>query len=92
LDTKTTQKVAHLAKLALTDDELNRISEKLTLVLGHFEKIGEVDTKGVEPLITPIDVTQVLRSDVVEQTLTPEDIVSNAPSRQGNLFKVPPIL
>jgi aspartyl-tRNA(Asn)/glutamyl-tRNA(Gln) amidotransferase subunit C len=92
LETKTTQKVAHLAKLALTDDELARISEKLTLVLRHFEKIGEVDTEGVEPLVTPIDVTQVLRSDVVEQTLAPEDIVSNAPSRQGNLFKVPPIL
>jgi aspartyl-tRNA(Asn)/glutamyl-tRNA(Gln) amidotransferase subunit C len=92
LDTKTTEKVAHLAKLALTDDELMKVSEKLTLVLSHFEKIEEVNTSGVEPLVTPIDVAQVLRSDDVEQTITAEDIVSNAPARQGNLFKVPPIL
>ena len=92
MDTKTTLKVAQLAKLKLGEEELGKITEKLTLVLGHFEKISEVNTEGVEPLVTPIEVTQVLRPDQIEQELTPDQIVANAPARQGNLFKVPPVL
>jgi len=92
LDKKTTQKVAGLARLWLSEEELDKVTEKLTLVLSHFEKISEVSTEGVEPLVTPIDVTQVLRADVVEQNYTPEQILANAPSKQGNLFKVPPVL
>jgi aspartyl-tRNA(Asn)/glutamyl-tRNA(Gln) amidotransferase subunit C len=92
LDKKTTQKVAELAKLWLSDEELDRVTEKLTLVLSHFEKISNVETTGVEPLVTPIEVTQVLRADEVGHELTPEQILANAPSKQGNLFKVPPVL
>lgn len=92
MDAKTTDKVANLARLALSAEELVKITDKLTLVLSHFEKIAEVDTSNIEPLVTPIDVTQVLRSDAVEQELGPEQILANAPARQGNLFKVPPVL
>jgi aspartyl-tRNA(Asn)/glutamyl-tRNA(Gln) amidotransferase subunit C len=92
LDTKAVLKVAQLAKLKLSEDELGKIADKLTLVLSHFEKISELNTEGIEPLVTPIEVTQVLRMDQVEQDLTPEQILANAPARQGNLFKVPPVL
>jgi len=92
LDAKTTEKVAQLAKLALNPEELVNVSEKLTLVLSHFEKIAEVNTEGIEPLVTPVFVAQDLRPDTVEQEFSPEEILANAPSRQGNLFKVPPVL
>jgi aspartyl-tRNA(Asn)/glutamyl-tRNA(Gln) amidotransferase subunit C len=92
LDTKTIQKVAHLAKLSLAPQEVSMITNKLTMVLEHFEKIAEVPTEGVEPLVTPISLDQILRSDEVCQELSPEEILENAPSRQGNLFKVPPVL
>lgn len=85
-------KIAFLARLKLSDDEKQKIADKLVLVLKHFESINEVDTNGVEPLVTPIELEQVLRVDQVIADLTPEEILKNAPAKQGNLFKVPPVI
>lgn len=85
-------KIAFLARLKLGDDEKQKIADKLALVLSHFEKISEVDTQGVEPLVTPIEIEQVLRVDQAVMELTPEEILKNAPAKQGNLFKVPPVI
>lgn len=92
MDQATTRKVAHLAKLALTDEELQKITDKLNLVLSHFEHIAEVNTEGVDPLVTPSDIPQVLRADEVSRELATEQILANAPAKQGNLFKVPPVI
>lgn len=85
-------KIAFLARLKLSDEEKQKIADKLALVLGHFEKISEVDTSGVEPLVTPVEIEQVLRLDQAVSELTPDDILKNAPAKQGNLFKVPPVI
>ena len=92
MDQKTTQNVAHLARLNLTQDELATVANKLSLILSHFEKISEVNTEGVEPLVTPTNIEQVFRVDKSEIHLTVEEITKNAPSKQGQLFKVPPVI
>lgn len=92
MDTNAVSKIAQLARLELTPDEARYISEKLTLVLKHFEAIAQVPTEGVEPLVTPVDVTYRFREDVVQKDLSVEEVMQNAPHRQGNLFKVPPVI
>ncbi|MCS6837802.1 MAG: Asp-tRNA(Asn)/Glu-tRNA(Gln) amidotransferase subunit GatC [Bdellovibrionaceae bacterium] len=92
MDREIVKKVAHLARLELSESELNAITNKLTLVLQHFEAISQVNTEGVIPLVTPVDIEYRFREDVVEGDISVDEVMQNAPSRQGNLFKVPPVI
>jgi aspartyl-tRNA(Asn)/glutamyl-tRNA(Gln) amidotransferase subunit C len=92
IDKATIEHVAKLARLKLTDDEVMEFSTQLQQVLSHFEHIKNVDTQGVEPLVTPIEIDNFLREDIEQKQFTPEEILSNAPDRSGNLFKVPPVV
>ena len=58
----------------------------------YFEQIAQVNTDGIEPLITPTDIETFWREDEVIQELTPEEILENAPDKIGNLFRVPPVI
>lgn len=91
LTTETVEKVAHLARLKLTAPEIEAIRTQLSAVLENFEKISQVDTTGVRPLVTPTDMSQTLRPDVPEQ-FDSEKLLSNAPEKSGRLFKVPPVV
>ena len=62
------------------------------MVIQHFEKISQVDTKGVEPLITPVEIEAFWREDEAKQSFTADEMTANAPARAGNLFKVPPVV
>jgi aspartyl-tRNA(Asn)/glutamyl-tRNA(Gln) amidotransferase subunit C len=86
------QKIAHLARLQLTPEEASEMSEQLSKVISHFDEISALNTHGIEPLITPSDIEYTLREDVVEQKFSAEEMVANAPDKQGNLFKVPPVV
>lgn len=88
----TVQHVAKLARLKLTDDEISAFSNQLSVVLENFEKIAQVDTNGVEPLITPTDMTMILREDVADTNVSSEKFLKNAPEKSGHLFKVPPVV
>jgi aspartyl-tRNA(Asn)/glutamyl-tRNA(Gln) amidotransferase subunit C len=92
VDSESIKKTAQLAKLALTDKELSEVTEQLTLILKHFEKISEIPTENIEPLLTPTEIEIFLREDVVQQELSSDEILQNAPSSQGHLFKVPPVV
>jgi aspartyl-tRNA(Asn)/glutamyl-tRNA(Gln) amidotransferase subunit C len=92
LDRATVMKVAHLARLHLSEEEAIRISEGLNKSLEYFNQIALVDTRGVEPLVTPSSIEPYLRPDEVIKDCSTEELLANAPSREGQLFAVPPVL
>ncbi len=86
------QKIANLARLQLTQEQANEFSEQLSKIILHFDEISSINTEGVEPLITPSEIEYTLREDSVKQNFHAEEMVANAPDKQGNLFKVPPVV
>jgi len=91
LTRETVEKVSHLARLKLSEDEMKAFSNQLSAVLENFEQLAKVDTTGVEPLVTPSEISPHLRPDVADTT-DGEKILSNAPEKSGRLFKVPPVV
>lgn len=92
IDQKTIEHIAKLARLDVTAEEAQEYSAQLSKALGFFEQISKVDTKGVEPLITPTEIEAYWRVDEPKSEFTAEEITANAPDRMGNLFKVPPVV
>lgn len=92
IDKKTIEHIAKLARLQLTEEEVAEYGEQLSKALGHFQQISKVNTIGVEPLVTPTEIEAYWREDVVQREFTAEEMTANAPSRAGNLFKVPPVV
>ncbi|MGZ5280367.1 MAG: Asp-tRNA(Asn)/Glu-tRNA(Gln) amidotransferase subunit GatC [Pseudobdellovibrionaceae bacterium] len=92
IDQKTIEHIAKLARLYVTAEEAKLYGEQLSKVLGQFEQISKVDTKGIEPLVTPTDMNAFWREDVVVKEHTAEEMVANAPQKTGNLFTVPPVV
>lgn len=92
IDPKTIEHVAKLAKLQMSAEEAQKYSEQLSKALAYFEQISKVDTKGIEPLVTPSQLEAFWRPDEAHKELSAEEIVANSPERMGNLFKVPPVV
>jgi aspartyl-tRNA(Asn)/glutamyl-tRNA(Gln) amidotransferase subunit C len=84
--------LARLARLALTDDELDSYAGQLDAILGHVSQIQAVDVTGVEPTDNPLKDVNVFRSDVVEPCLTQEQALAEAPKSAEGRFAVPRIL
>jgi aspartyl-tRNA(Asn)/glutamyl-tRNA(Gln) amidotransferase subunit C len=81
--------VARLARLELTEEEVARMSDELSAVLGHIEKIGELDLHGVPPTTHVVEVSNALRPDVVAPSLPREVALENAPAVADGGFRVP---
>ncbi len=92
IDKKTVDHIAKLARLEVSEAQAQEYSEQIGKVLKYFEQIEAIDTKGIEPLVSPTDIESFWREDVVAQELTAEEITANAPEKIGNLFKVPPVV
>jgi aspartyl-tRNA(Asn)/glutamyl-tRNA(Gln) amidotransferase subunit C len=84
--------VAKLARLEISGDEEIKYQKHFNEIFKYFEEISVVDTSQVEPLTTPTDLELVFREDFNEQGFSSEEAMSNAPERQGNLFRVPPVV
>ncbi len=84
--------VAHLARLALTPEEEQKIGAQLSSVLGYIEKLKEVDVSGVEPTAHAFPLVNVTRPDEVRPPLSHEDALRNAPAQANGLFIVPKIV
>jgi aspartyl-tRNA(Asn)/glutamyl-tRNA(Gln) amidotransferase subunit C len=82
--------VARLARLALTDEEVERLGAQLSAILEAVGKVAELDLEGVEPTSHPLDLANVWAEDEPRPSLTPEDVFANAPDREADFFKVPP--
>ena len=92
IDDKTIEQIAKLARLSITHEEALEFKQQLNKVLEHFQQISKIDTEGVEPLVTPVEIDFYVRSDTSFRETTTEEILSNAPDKAGNLFKVPPVV
>jgi len=89
IDREQVLHVARLARLQLTEDELQRMSSELSDVLGHIEKIDELDLDGVPPTTHVVDVANALRSDDVAPSLPREVALEQAPAVADGGFLVP---
>jgi aspartyl-tRNA(Asn)/glutamyl-tRNA(Gln) amidotransferase subunit C len=92
LSMEDVRQVARLARLALDDAKLARLTPQLESILEYVAKITEVDVKGVAPMAHALPLANVLREDVVEASLPIEQVLQNAPETDGRFFKVPKIL
>jgi len=81
--------VARLARLELTDDEVSRMSEQLSGILDHIEKIGELDLEGVPPTSHVVEVTNALREDEPRPSWPREQVLDAAPAVAADGFEVP---
>ncbi len=84
--------IAHLARVALTEEEITRMSEQLSHLLEHFEVLQQVDTEGVSPTAQSVDLQSVMRGDDIKPSLPQDDVLANAPRREGDYFRVKPVL
>ena len=86
------RKVAKLARLNLPDDKIATYTEQLESILGYVSQLEQVDTTGVPETTRAVEVTNVTRQDGVNPTPVREDILNQAPQREGDFFRVPKIL
>jgi aspartyl-tRNA(Asn)/glutamyl-tRNA(Gln) amidotransferase subunit C len=81
--------VARLARLALTDEELDRFAGQLDAILEAVGKVSELDLTGVEPTLHPLELSNVWAEDEPRPSLPAEDALANAPEVEDNAFRVP---
>ncbi len=84
--------VAHLARIALTPAEEQKIGAQLGNILGYIEKLRELDVSGVEPTAHAVPLSNVTRRDEIQPSLPQEEALRNAPSQANGLFLVPKIV
>ena len=82
--------VAHLARLELRDEELERLGSQLNDIIAAVSKVAELDLSDVPPTSHPLDVVNVWADDEPRPSLPVDDALRNAPEREGSYFKVPP--
>ena len=89
----TREEVLHVAKLArleLTDDEVERLTGELSAILEAVSKVSELDLSDVPPTSHPLELVNAWAEDEQRPSLPLDDVFANAPAREGDLFKVPP--
>jgi len=82
--------VARLARLALSDDEIDRLGAQLNAILEAVGKVSELDLADVEPTAHPLDLVNVWAEDEPQSSLPVEEALANAPDREAGFFRVPP--
>lgn len=89
---KDVQHVAKLARLQLSPEEEGTFTEQMNAILQYAEKLNELDTENVKPTTHVLQVSNVMREDVVKESLTQEEALLNAPEDEDGHFKVPAVL
>ena len=84
--------VARLARLAVSDEELERMRAEMSAILDYMDKLRALDTKGVEPTSHSVPLRNVMREDEPMPSLPLDDMLANAPDRDGDTFRVPRII
>jgi aspartyl-tRNA(Asn)/glutamyl-tRNA(Gln) amidotransferase subunit C len=92
MDTKTVARIAHLARLKVPEEELQRVAGELGSILKFVEQLDEVDVTGIEPLASVNDASLRVRADVVTDGNRVADILSNAPEQTAGFFVVPKVI
>jgi aspartyl-tRNA(Asn)/glutamyl-tRNA(Gln) amidotransferase subunit C len=84
--------IAALARMGISEAEIEKAREQLSNILENFEVLKEVDTTNVPPTAQSIHLQNVMRDDNPRESLPAEDVLANAPDREGDLFKLRPVL
>ncbi|MDI3335322.1 Asp-tRNA(Asn)/Glu-tRNA(Gln) amidotransferase subunit GatC [Defluviimonas aestuarii] len=92
IDTDTARKVAHLARIAVKEDDLPALAGELSAVLAFMEQLNEVDVEGVEPMTSVTPMRLKRRADVVTDGNMVDKILSNAPDAREGFFAVPKVV
>jgi len=92
IDSKTVDKLAELAKLEFDDASKEEIIKDLNRIVSFVEKLNELDTSSVEPLVYLTEDTNVMRDDIVKQEITQAEALKNAPKRDSDYIKVPKVI
>lgn len=92
ISVKDVEYLALLARLKLNPEELERFSKELGEILAYVEKLKTAKTEGIPPTSHVLNLSNVFREDKVKPSLTPEEALANAPSKEGPFFKVPKII
>ncbi len=92
VDTATVKRVARLARIAVTEEETERLRGDLNAILGFVEQLNEVDVTGVEPMTSVRPMEMKKRDDVVTDGGYPDKIVANAPVTTDDFFVVPKVV
>lgn len=92
VDLKTVKRVAHLARIAVSEDDAVKMQGELNAILGFVEQLDEVDISGVEPMTSVTPMAMKKRVDVVTDGDMADRIVANAPSTIENFFLVPKVV
>ncbi len=92
IEIETVERMAKMARLNLSGSQLHEYTQQMSTVLKYFEEISLVDTRGIEPMVTPSEIESFWREDVAKNEYSAEEMVANAPLRSGSLFKVPQVV
>ena len=85
-------RTAQLARLEVPNDEIERTSVALSAILDYFEKLGEIDVSGVEPMVHAVAISLRLREDALNPHLMLDEALAAAPESQGSFFEVPRVI
>lgn len=89
---KDVEHIAKLANLKFDESEMEKLTGEMNKILLYMEKLNEVDTSSVEPLSHPVEMDNVLREDVVQKSISTEDALKNASSKDDKYFYVPKVI
>jgi len=92
VDSATVRRIAHLARIAVADDEVEHLKGELNAILAFVEQLSEVDVKGVEPMTSVTPMAMKKRADVVTDGDNAEAVLKNAPESADNFYLVPKVV
>ena len=92
VDAQTVRRIAHLARIAVKDDEVEHLRGEINAILEFVEQLSEVNVAGVEPMTSVTPMIMKKRADVVTDGDDADAVLRNAPAREGNYFAVPKVV
>lgn len=92
VDAATVRRIAHLARIAVAEAEVESLKSELNVILAFVEQLSEVDVAGVEPMTSVTPMAMMQRDDVVTEGGIPDDIIKNAPATEDHFFLVPKVV
>jgi aspartyl-tRNA(Asn)/glutamyl-tRNA(Gln) amidotransferase subunit C len=92
IDTKVVDELAHLARLSYENEAKQEIVTELNKIIAFVEKLEEINTDGIEPLIYMVDETNITREDKMKQDVSQDEGLKNAPKKDSDYFRVPKVI
>ena len=92
IDLQTIETVAHLARLEVLEADKQGLLDDMNKILDFMDKLNEVDTEGVEPLVYMTEEVNILREDEIKQVISKTEALQNAPEQDGKFFRVAKVI